>query len=197
MKQQMLEAEVKELKARIEALTAEFDSRSSKGVMPDDTYLMSCLRTIDMCTPLEIERICADAANRIEALTADRDALKARNEYQEKMIRQADVRGDYWRARAEKAEAELETAKEAYDDIEQYARRHCAEVEALTAERDKYKEIAGIADTVARECRGHEARADAAEADKARLREALTFYADAENYKGYTYTDPCGCCSSW
>jgi hypothetical protein len=36
-----------------------------------------------------------------------------------------------------------------------------------------------------------------AEADNARLLKALTFYADEENYKGYTHTDPCGCCSSW
>jgi chromosome segregation ATPase len=63
MKQQMLEAEVKELKARIEALTAE------------------------------------------------RDALKVQNEYQEQMTRQADERSDYWKASAEKAEADADAAE--------------------------------------------------------------------------------------
>jgi len=43
------------------------------------------------------------------------------------------------KARIEALTAELEAAKEAYDDIDQYARRHCAEVEALTAERDALK----------------------------------------------------------
>jgi predicted RNase H-like nuclease (RuvC/YqgF family) len=63
MKQQMLEAEIEELKARIETLTAECD------------------------------------------------ALKAQNKYQEKMIRQADVRGDYWKASAEKAEADADATE--------------------------------------------------------------------------------------
>jgi hypothetical protein len=27
--------------------------------------------------------------------------------------------------------------------------------------------------------------------------EALRFYANEDNYKGYSSTDPCGCCSSW
>jgi hypothetical protein len=105
MKQQMLEAEVKELKARIEALMAERDywnaayhavrplgdpdyrsdtvqccmcdkkglSTKEDWVMTDDVYLMSCLRTTDMYTPLEMEWLCADAADRIEALKAQMD----------------------------------------------------------------------------------------------------------------------------
>jgi capsule polysaccharide export protein KpsE/RkpR len=36
-------------------------------------------------------------------------------------------------------------------------------IEAMTAERDDYKRQAGIADTLARECRIHESRAEAAE----------------------------------
>jgi chromosome segregation ATPase len=71
MKQQMLEAEVKELKGRIEALTAE------------------------------------------------RDALKVQNEYQEKMIWQADARGDYWKASAENAEAELDAQHEACKQVQE------------------------------------------------------------------------------
>jgi hypothetical protein len=47
----------------------------------------------------------------IEALTAERDALKVQNEYQEQMIRQADERGDYWRASAEKADADADAAE--------------------------------------------------------------------------------------
>ena len=49
----------------------------------------------------------------------------------------------------------------------------------------------------ARKLRALRAALDKAEADNARLREALTFYADEENYRGYIHTDPCGCCSSW
>jgi septal ring factor EnvC (AmiA/AmiB activator) len=67
MKQQMLEAEVKELKARIEALTAE------------------------------------------------RDELKVQNEYQEKMIRQADVCDDRWKASAERLRDALDRVVEEYD----------------------------------------------------------------------------------
>jgi hypothetical protein len=51
---------------------------------------------------------------RIEALTAERDALKVQNEYQEQMIRQADDRGDYWKTSSEKAEADTDAA-EAYN----------------------------------------------------------------------------------
>jgi hypothetical protein len=47
-----------------------------------------------------------------------------------------------------------------------------AQVDALTAERDDYRRLAGIADTLARECRIHEYRAEAAEADNAAIREA-------------------------
>jgi hypothetical protein len=46
-------------------------------------------------------------------------------------------------------------------------------IEALTAERDEYKRLAGIADTLARECRIHESRAENAEAENARVREAV------------------------
>jgi len=63
-------------------------------------------------------------------------------------------------------------------------------IEAMTAERDEYKRLAGIADTVARECKIHEARIEL-------LLRALTFYADEENYRGSIHTDACGCCSSW
>ena len=31
----------------------------------------------------------------------------------------------------------------------------------------------------------------------AELVEALRFYADEQNYKGQSLTDPCGCCSTW
>lgn len=47
-------------------------------------------------------------------------------------------------------------------------------IEALTAERDEFKRLALITDTVARECKIHEARAEAAEADNARLASELT-----------------------
>jgi hypothetical protein len=70
-------------------------------------------------------------------------------------------------------------------------------IEALTAERDEYKRLALITDTVTRECKIHEARAEKAEAGRDRLREALEFYANEENYKWYSAVDPCGCCSSW
>jgi hypothetical protein len=46
--------------------------------------------------------------DRIEALTAERDVLKMLKPMLEKMIWQADVRGDYWRASAEAAEADNE-----------------------------------------------------------------------------------------
>jgi hypothetical protein len=52
-------------------------------------------------------------------------------------------------------------------------------IEALTAERDDYKRLAEIADTLARECRIHESHAEAAEADNARLRDELTKAADS------------------
>jgi len=48
-----------------------------------------------------------------------------------------------------------------------------AALRKIEAERDDYKRLAEIADTLARECRIHESRAEAAEADNARLREAL------------------------
>jgi hypothetical protein len=48
-----------------------------------------------------------------------------------------------------------------------------AALRKIEAERDEYKRLAGIADTLARECRIHESRAEAAEADNARLRGAL------------------------
>ena len=38
------------------------------------------------------------------------------------------------RDRIEALTAQLQAMKEAHDDVEQYARRHCAEVEALTAQ---------------------------------------------------------------
>ena len=42
-----------------------------------------------------------------------------------------------------------------------------------------------------------DARCDDLTAERDRLREALAFYADEENYKWYSAVDPCGCCSSW
>ena len=48
-----------------------------------------------------------------------------------------------------------------------------AALRKIEAERDDYKRLAGLADTLARECRIHESHADAAEADNARLREVL------------------------
>jgi hypothetical protein len=45
------------------------------------------------------------------------------------------------KARIESLVAELVAVKEAYGDVEQYARRHCAEVESLTAERDRLRAI--------------------------------------------------------
>jgi len=39
-------------------------------------------------------------------------------------------------------------------------------IEALTVERDEYKRLALITDTVTRECKIHEARAEAAEAER-------------------------------
>ena len=40
-------------------------------------------------------------------------------------------------------------------------------------------------------------RIESLTADNARLRKALTFYADEENYKSRLSTDPCGCCTTW
>lgn len=134
MKQQMLEAEVKELNGRIEALTAELDARPGKEVMPDDVYLMSCLRTTDVCTLWEVERLCVAAADRIEALTAELVALKAQNEYQEKMIRQADVRGDYWRARTEKAEADADATEADNDRLKKGCECAMSEIRAYMQE---------------------------------------------------------------
>lgn len=48
-----------------------------------------------------------------------------------------------------------------------------ARIEALTAERDEYKRLALITDTVTRECKIQEARAEKAEADNARLQEMV------------------------
>jgi DNA repair exonuclease SbcCD ATPase subunit len=111
MKQQMLEAEVKELKARIETLTAERDN-----------YNLCALHSGDVVAAAEAE---------IERMRAQ-------------LAEDADVR----------------------TQIDHRLEELVGQVNALTA-------------------------------DKARLRDALTFYADEENYKGYTHTDPCGCCSSW
>jgi hypothetical protein len=47
---------------------------------------------------------------------------------------------------------------------------------------------------------GTDARLDRIEELEAKLAqavEALAFYANEENYKGVSLTDPCGCCSSW
>ena len=49
-----------------------------------------------------------------------------------------------------------------------------ARIETLTAERDEYKRLALITDTVTRECKIQEARAEKADADNARLRAAMT-----------------------
>jgi hypothetical protein len=48
-----------------------------------------------------------------------------------------------------------------------------AALRKIEAERDDYKRLAEIADTLARECRIHESRAEGAEADNARLREGI------------------------
>jgi DNA repair exonuclease SbcCD ATPase subunit len=48
-----------------------------------------------------------------------------------------------------------------------------AALRKIEAERDDYKRLAEIADTLARECRIHESCAEAAEADNARLRTQL------------------------
>jgi hypothetical protein len=40
-------------------------------------------------------------------------------------------------------------------------------------------------------------RIEALMAKLAKTVEALAFYANEENYKGVSLTDPCGCCSSW
>jgi hypothetical protein len=40
-------------------------------------------------------------------------------------------------------------------------------------------------------------RIEALTAKLAKAVKALTFYANEENYKGVSLTDPCGCCSSW
>jgi hypothetical protein len=40
-------------------------------------------------------------------------------------------------------------------------------------------------------------RIKALTAKLAKAVKALTFYANEENYKGVSLTDPCGCCSSW
>ena len=48
-----------------------------------------------------------------------------------------------------------------------------ARIEALTAERDEYKRLALITDTVTRECKIQEARAEKAEADNDRAWAAL------------------------
>jgi hypothetical protein len=113
MKQQMLEAEVKELKARIETLTTERDAQccmcGKKGLSTEEDGGPECELSDGrwVCSEdcwndaLEPDAI---AAYRIAALTA-----------------------------------ELVAIKEAYDDVEQYARRHCAEVAALTAENARLK----------------------------------------------------------
>jgi hypothetical protein len=68
-------------------------------------------------------------------------------------------------------------------------------IEALKAERDA---LIHDRDRWAEEAQASTSPIVAAlTADNVRLRDAMTFYADEENYKGYTYTDPCGCCSSW
>jgi chromosome segregation ATPase len=117
MKQQMLEAEVKELKAHIEALTAELEAvKEAYG---------------------DIEQYARRHCAEVEAFTAERDALKAQNEYQEKMIRQADVRGDYWKTIAEKAEADAD-ALEA-DNVRLRKGCDCA----MSEIRDYMQEIGG------------------------------------------------------
>jgi hypothetical protein len=89
----------------------------------------------------------------VEALTAERDDWKKRHfQMRDERDAKAIAAKNYadfnheWRKRAEAAEAErdalkeeLGAVKEAYDDIEQYARRHCAEVEALTAENARLR----------------------------------------------------------
>jgi hypothetical protein len=69
-----------------------------------------------------------------------------------------------------------------------------ARIEALTAERNQAWKMVAEADA-----RLGQALGDALKdkADNARLRAALTFYADEENYKSHLSTDPCGCCTTW
>jgi hypothetical protein len=88
-----------------------------------------------MDTRQRLEQLCAQAADRIEALTAQ-------------LAEDADAR----------------------TQIDHRLEELVGQVDALTAERDDYKRLAGLADTLARECRIHESRAEAAEADNARLR---------------------------
>jgi hypothetical protein len=74
------------------------------------------------------------------------------------------------------AEVDYATRQEAADRIE-----------ALTAQLQVSNELG----------RALEEDAGQLRADNARLRKALTFYADEENYKSRLSTDPCGCCTTW
>lgn len=76
-------------------------------------------------------------------------------------------------ARIEALTAEVNEAQKEHKGWQSAAVKLMEQVTALTAERDEYKRLALIADTVARECKIHEARAEAAEADNARLREVV------------------------
>jgi hypothetical protein len=81
-------------------------------------------------------------------------------------------------------------------------------IEALTAENERLervvKDISDEANLAEQEaCMVEndfvkaEKEIEALTAKLAKAVKALTFYANEENYKGVSLTDPCGCCSSW
>lgn len=82
----------------------------------------------------------------------------------------------------------------AFTQFRSAARSAADRIEQLTAERDHAWEMAAKADTQMGQSLADNLQA---KAERDRLREALAFYADEENYKWYSAVDPCGCCSSW
>jgi hypothetical protein len=88
------------------------------------------------------------------------------------------------------------------------ARDAALRIKALTAENERLervvKDISDEANLAEQEaCMVEndfvkaEKEIEALTAKLAKAVKALTFYANEENYKGVSLTDPCGCCSSW
>jgi hypothetical protein len=149
-------------------------------------------------TMMEVQRNPCGAWQAIQTLTAERDELQQVFDFQ-------------WRAHMRAVEM-WRTANPGNDLVlPDSAKLTVWMLEQLEAARADAKEAEAYAEGLEKEIELNEQEAcmlenDLIKADKeidnlkaklAKAVEALTFYANEENYKGVSLTDPCGCCSSW